>query len=214
MLTRVLRKRAPSEGRVRPQSRDGALGHPVKASFLPILLCSRGTQAGEAVAIDRALPDEKFIDRERVAAASLLQREQTTAHRSYHLCLATDHPAFCPRRWQISDRQWAPIRPHHVPRFRAKRLHRTIGSGFNAYSTADSISLLPAISSSMASFTSARYLIRSSRTRAAMGGVPNTKGPRYPPSGSPLRAAVVFSPQPVTRPICVTDMVNAELTGR
>jgi hypothetical protein len=96
MLTRVLRKRAPSEGRVRPQSRDGALGHPVKASFLPILLCSRGTQAGEAVAIDRALPDEKFIDRERVAAASLLQREQTTAHRSYHLCLATDHPAFCP----------------------------------------------------------------------------------------------------------------------
>ena len=76
--------------------------HPIEASLLPILLSSRGTQAGGAVAVDRALPDEKFIDRERVAAASFLQREQTTAHGSYHLGLATDHPTFCSWRWQTA----------------------------------------------------------------------------------------------------------------
>jgi hypothetical protein len=32
-------------------------------------------QARETVAVDRAVPDEKFIDRESVAAASFLQRE-------------------------------------------------------------------------------------------------------------------------------------------
>jgi hypothetical protein len=113
--------------------------HPVEASFLPILLSSRGSQAGEAVAVDRALPDQKFIDREHVAATGFFQREQTTEHGSYHLGLATDHPPFGSRPRQISDRQWAAIRPYDVPRFSAKRLHRTIGSGFNAYSMTDSI---------------------------------------------------------------------------
>jgi hypothetical protein len=54
------------------------------------LLSSRGTQARETVPVDRTLPDEQFIDREHVAAAGVLKREQTTAHGSNHLSLATE----------------------------------------------------------------------------------------------------------------------------
>ena len=39
----------------------------------------------------RSIEQCQTIDRESVAAASFLQREQTTAHRSYHLGLAKDH---------------------------------------------------------------------------------------------------------------------------
>ena len=74
--------------------------------------------------VDRVLPGEKFIDREHVAAAGFLQREQATAHSRDHLGLAADDPAFRSRRRQISNRQWAAIRPYHVIGSRAKRLNR------------------------------------------------------------------------------------------
>jgi hypothetical protein len=49
--------------------------------------------------------------------------------RQLPLCLAMDHPAFCSRRQHFSDRQWAAIRPHHVPRFRAQRLSNPAQGG-------------------------------------------------------------------------------------
>ena len=43
--------------------------------------------------VDRVLPGEEFIDRERVAVAGFLQREKATTHRRDHLGLAADDPA-------------------------------------------------------------------------------------------------------------------------
>jgi hypothetical protein len=104
-----------------------AVARTAEGLFLPILLSSRGAQARKTVAVNRALPDKEFIDRERVAAASFVQREKATAHGGYDLCLAANYPAFGPRRWQISDRQWAAIRSHYVLGFGAQRVHRIKG---------------------------------------------------------------------------------------
>src|ERR1043166_7545773 len=82
--------------------------------LLPILLDARGAQAGEAVLVDRVLPGEEFLDRERVAAARFLEREQATADRGDDLGLAPDDPALGARCRQVGDRQRASIRPDDV----------------------------------------------------------------------------------------------------
>ena len=43
--------------------------------LLAILLDARGAQAGEAVLVDRILPGEEFLDRQRVAGAGFLERQ-------------------------------------------------------------------------------------------------------------------------------------------
>ena len=45
-------------------------------SLLAILLDTRGAQTGEAVAVDRVLPGQEFLDRERIAAAGLFERRR------------------------------------------------------------------------------------------------------------------------------------------
>src|SRR6266700_1322799 len=89
-------------------------GRPRKELLLPILLDSRRAQAGEAVLVDGILPGQEFLDRQRIAAARFVEREQPAAHGSNHLGLAPDDPAFRARCRQIGDRQRAAVRSDHV----------------------------------------------------------------------------------------------------
>src|SRR5262245_39950866 len=72
----------------------------LKPALLAVLLDPRGAQTGKAMLIDRILPGEEFFDGQCVAAASLLEGEQTAAHSRDNLCLATDHPTLGARRRQ------------------------------------------------------------------------------------------------------------------
>jgi hypothetical protein len=84
------------------------------ASVDAVVLDARGAQARKAVAVDRALPAEVFLNRQAVAAAGLLEREQATANRGDDLCLAPDHPAMGAGRRQICNREGAAIGPNDV----------------------------------------------------------------------------------------------------
>src|SRR3984957_391712 len=72
-------------------------------ALLPILLNSGGAQAGQAVLIDGKLPGQEFVDRQRVAAASLLEGEQAAAHGGNDLGLTANNPPFGPGCGQIRD---------------------------------------------------------------------------------------------------------------
>jgi len=75
----------------------------ILAGLLPVLLDTRGAQPGKAMLIDGKLPGEKFVDRQRVAAASLLEGEQTAANRGNDFGLTANNPPFCPGCWQIRN---------------------------------------------------------------------------------------------------------------
>jgi hypothetical protein len=66
----------------------------VRESLLPILLDTGGSQASQTMLIDRELPRQELVHRQRVAAASLLKGEQAAANRGNDFGLAADHPPF------------------------------------------------------------------------------------------------------------------------
>ena len=76
----------------------------ILAGLLPVLLDTRGAQPGKAMLIDGKLPGEKFVDRQRVAAASLLEGEQAAANRGNDFGLTANNPPFGPGRGQIRNR--------------------------------------------------------------------------------------------------------------
>ena len=76
----------------------------ILADLLPVLLDTRGAQPGKAMLIDGKLPGEKFVDRQRVAAASLLKGEQTAANCGNDFGLTANNPPFGPGRGQIRNR--------------------------------------------------------------------------------------------------------------
>jgi hypothetical protein len=71
--------------------------------LLPILLDTGGPQTSQAMLIDRKLPRQEFVDRQRVAAASLLQGEQAAANRGNDFRLAAYHPPFGSGRGQVRN---------------------------------------------------------------------------------------------------------------
>ena len=74
------------------------------------------------MAINRALPAEKFIDRQFVTVASFLEAEQAAANGCNDLCLpSNDPPLGFPRR-QIGNRKRAPIGSDYVTHARSKLL--------------------------------------------------------------------------------------------
>src|SRR5450755_3493342 len=56
-----------------------------------ILLDAGRPQPGEAVAINRTLPSEKFLDRQHIAAAGFFEREEPAANGCNHFGLPTNH---------------------------------------------------------------------------------------------------------------------------
>ena len=70
---------------------------------MAILLNAGGAQPRKTVLVDRELPGKEFVDRQRVAAAGLLEREQAAANRGNDFGLAADHPPFGTGRWQVRN---------------------------------------------------------------------------------------------------------------
>jgi len=52
-------------------------GAALRSGLLTILLCASCPQPGEAVAINRTLPSEEFLDRQHVAAARVFERKES-----------------------------------------------------------------------------------------------------------------------------------------
>jgi len=71
---------------------------------LAILLDARGAQTGKTVLIDGKLPGQEFIDRQRVAAASLLKGEQTATDGGNNFGLTANNPPFGSGCRQIRNR--------------------------------------------------------------------------------------------------------------
>jgi hypothetical protein len=71
--------------------------------LLAILLDARGAQPGKAVLIDGKLPGKELVDRQRVAAASLLKGKQAAADRGNDLSLTANYPPFGSGRGQIRN---------------------------------------------------------------------------------------------------------------
>ena len=71
--------------------------------LLPVLLNAGGAQPGKAMLIDGKLPGKEFVDRQRVAAASLLEGEQAAANRGNDFGLTADNPPFGPGCGQIRN---------------------------------------------------------------------------------------------------------------
>src|SRR5216684_9201832 len=105
-------RRTPKSKRRRGRRRPGHFIEVV--DLLTVLLNARGAQAGEPVAIDGVLPGEKFLDRERIAAARLFERQKAASHRCHDFGLAADHPTLGPRRRQIRDGERATVGPDHI----------------------------------------------------------------------------------------------------
>jgi hypothetical protein len=76
----------------------------LRIRLLAILLDAGGPQAGQTVLVDRKLPGEEFIDRQRIAAAGFLKGEKATAHSGDDLSFAADDPPFGSGRGQIRNR--------------------------------------------------------------------------------------------------------------
>ena len=66
------------------------------------------------MAIDRVLPGEEFLDRQRVALAGFLERQQAAADGRDHFGLAPNDPTLGMGRRQIRDRQRTSVRPDDV----------------------------------------------------------------------------------------------------
>jgi hypothetical protein len=71
--------------------------------LLAVLLNARGAQPGKAVLIDGKLPGKELVDRQRVAAASLLKGKQAPADRGNDLSLTANYPPFGSGRGQIRN---------------------------------------------------------------------------------------------------------------
>jgi hypothetical protein len=71
--------------------------------LLPVLLDAGGAQPGKAMLINGKLPGKEFVDRQRVAAASLLEGEQAAADRGNDFGLTANNPPFGPGRGQIRN---------------------------------------------------------------------------------------------------------------
>jgi dihydroxyacetone kinase DhaKLM complex PTS-EIIA-like component DhaM len=71
--------------------------------LLAILLDAGSAQSGKAMLIDGKLPREEFVDGQRVAAAGLLEGEQTAAYCGDDFGLTANYPPFGPGRGQIRD---------------------------------------------------------------------------------------------------------------
>ena len=76
----------------------------ILAGLLPVLLDAGGAQSCKAMLIDGKLPGKELVDGQRVAAASLLEGEQTAANRGNDFGLTANNPPFGPGRGQIRNR--------------------------------------------------------------------------------------------------------------
>src|SRR3569833_4486641 len=89
-------------------------------NLLAVLLDAGGAQAGQTVLVDREQPGEEFVDRQRVAAAGLLEGEQATPNGGDNFRLAANDPPLGAWRGKIRNGQRTAVRPDDVIDPRAK----------------------------------------------------------------------------------------------
>src|ERR1700674_4724808 len=82
--------------------------------LLAILLDAGRAQPRKAVAVDRILPGEKFLDGQRISAAGLFKRKEAAANRCDDFRLAANHPALGSGRGEIGDRKRTSVGPDDV----------------------------------------------------------------------------------------------------
>jgi hypothetical protein len=82
--------------------------------LLAILLDAGGSKPGKAMLIDGELPGKEFVDRQRVAAASFLEGQQTAANRGYDFGLATDNPSLGSGCGEVRDSERTTVGPDDV----------------------------------------------------------------------------------------------------
>jgi hypothetical protein len=90
------------------------MGAALRSGLLAILLCASCPQAREAVAINRALPGEGFLDRQHIPVARVFERKESAANSGNHFGFAPNHPARRPRRREIANGQRATVGPDDV----------------------------------------------------------------------------------------------------
>src|SRR5947209_14466492 len=114
---------------------DGAVSKRFRiGGLLPVLLDTRGTQAGEAMTVDRILPGEEFLDGQRVTGARLFERQKPATNRGHHLRLAADDPTPGARCRQVGDGQGAAVGPDDILHPRAMRFGHRYSHTTNWYS--------------------------------------------------------------------------------
>src|SRR5262245_18167157 len=79
-----------------------------------VLLDAGRSETGQAMALDRTLPAQELFDRQCIAAARLLQTEETAANCCYDFRLAANHPPPRFRWWKVRNREWTAIGPDDV----------------------------------------------------------------------------------------------------
>ncbi|GAB5376348.1 MAG: hypothetical protein AcusKO_28100 [Acuticoccus sp.] len=70
-----------------------------------VVLDLGGAQAGKTMPVDQRVPAEKFLDRQRITVARLVDGQEAATHGRNHFGLAADHPALGIGRRQISQRE-------------------------------------------------------------------------------------------------------------
>src|ERR1700761_2044505 len=83
----------------------------IKRALLAILLNARGAQPGQPVLIDRILPGQEFLDRQRVAAACFFKGQQPATDGGNDFRLATDDPPLGPWCRKIGNGQGGTVWP-------------------------------------------------------------------------------------------------------
>src|SRR4051795_3999035 len=106
-----VRNDSPQKRNSRP---SGRLRNGLSRALLPVMLDAGRAQAGEAVLVDRLLPAQELLGRERVALAGLLEAEQAAADGRHYLGLAPDDPSARIRWRKVGDRQRTSVRPDHI----------------------------------------------------------------------------------------------------
>src|SRR4029453_7370814 len=81
---------------------------------IPVVLDAGGAQPGQAEAIDRTLPGEELVHRQRVALAGLFQAPQAPTHRCHDFRFAPYDPALGILGRKVGDRQRASVRPDDI----------------------------------------------------------------------------------------------------
>lgn len=104
--------RASGQATDRSRQRD-ALGL-ARIRLAAIFLDAGGAQAGQAVLVDRPLPAQELVDRERVALTGLLEADQPAADRGDDLGLAANNPPLGIPGRQIGDGQGTAVGADHI----------------------------------------------------------------------------------------------------